>query len=314
MGLCTRFCFCVLCRTKAVQAITPSQVYVNGEFVESGKASVSVFDRGFLFGDSVYEVVSVLNGGIFDDDLHLRRLENSLRMLDMSMPMPKQELTRTILDLVRRNNLTEGVVYLQVTRGAADRNFNFDLLAPNGVTQNVVMFCHAMPLIDAKAGQEGVHVKTFPDERWQGCHIKTTQLLAASLAKTRAARASCGVAWFVHPTTGMVTEGESNNVFIVKGNTVMSPSLLTNILPGITRHIVRDLVEAQDGLTFVEESFDVATAQAADEAFVTSAGAFVTPVVSIDGQLVNTGSVGPIARKLRQAYIDHALGSLTFAA
>lgn len=286
---------------------------MNGEFVDARNARVSVFDRGFLFGDAVYEVVSVVHGGLIDDELHLARLENSLAKVGMHMDMTREELRNTILEVVSRNDLNEGVVYMQVTRGAGDRTFTFDSLVDQGMTQNTVMFAQPLSLLDNPGAQNGLHIKSVDDIRWQRCDIKTTQLLAASLNKTTAKCEGYDGIWFVDPFTKAVTEGDSNNTFIVQDNVVMSPGLHRNVLPGITRNIVKELVEGAVDLEFEEGDFSVAAALDADEAFATSAGLFATGVVSIDGKPVADGKVGPVTRRLRELYIERCLENLTFS-
>ncbi|EGD73206.1 aminotransferase class IV [Salpingoeca rosetta] len=295
------------------QLITPSTVYLNGEFVPSDQAKVSVFDRGFLFGDAIYEVVSVIHGGIFDEVPHMERLERSLAKVGMPMPMSQEQFVHTILEVVDRNELDEGVVYMQITRGAGDRTFTYNSLVDAGMTQNIVMFAQHLNLLNAPAIESGLSIKTVPDIRWRRCDIKTVQLLGASLSKTAAAREGYNGIWFVDPDTHMITEGDSNNTFIVQGNTVISPGLHRNVLPGITRNVVKEIVEAAEGLEFEEADFGVDAALAADEAFATSAGLFVTGVTSLDGRPISGSKVGPITKRLRKLYIERALEHLTIS-
>jgi D-alanine transaminase len=271
-------------------------VYVNGAFVPEGEATISVFDRGFLFGDGVYEVTAVLDGKLVDNDAHLARLRRSLGEIRLAFPMPDDRIRAIQLELVRRNGLVEGGLYLQISRGAADRDFAF----PARPQPSLVMFTQERSLIDNPAAKRGISVITVPDIRWQRRDIKTVQLLAPSMAKQAALDAGAEDAWMVQD--GFVTEGTSNNAWIVKDNHVITRQLSHDILHGITRRAVIAL--ARDGTISVEERpFGVEEALEADEAFLTSAGTFVIPVVRIDGHPIGNGSVGPVSAKLRELYI-----------
>lgn len=272
-------------------------VYVNGEYLPEEDARVSIFDRGFLFADGVYEVTSVLDGKLLDFDGHARRLERSLGELEMDNPITRDELLAVHRELVARNNVVEGMVYLQITRGAADRDFAF----PESSTPTVVLFTQSMPLIEKPSAKTGLRVVSIPDLRWGRRDIKTVQLLYPSMAKMAAKKAGADDAWMVQED--FVTEGTSNNAWIVSGNRIVTRHLGTEILHGITRAaVLRMAREAQ--MTVEERPFSLAEARAADEAFITSASAFVMPVVEIDGQPVGQGAPGPVSRRLREIYID----------
>ena len=273
-------------------------VYVNGAFVPEEEAKVSVFDRGFLFADAVYEVSAVLKGRLIDNAGHMARLERSLKELKMAAPVPVTAIPALMEELVRLNGVEEGGVYLQVTRGAADRDFTF----PKDATPTLVMFTQARPVIDTKSSREGLRVITMPDQRWARRDIKTVQLLASSLAKMAAKDAGADDAWMVED--GFVTEGSSNNAWIVtQDGTIVTRHLSTDILHGITRASVMKL--AQEAQIRVEERpFTVDEAKGAAEAFITSASSFVTPVVSIDGHPVGEGVPGPLSKRLREIYIS----------
>lgn len=272
-------------------------VYVNGEFVPEAEAKISVFDRGFLFADAVYEVTPVLKGRLVENEGHMRRLERSLGELRMHAPVPVAEIPALMEELVRLNGVEEGVVYLQVSRGAADRDF----VLPKNATPSLVMFTQARPLIDTKSAREGLRVVTLPDLRWARRDIKTVQLLAPSLTKQAAKDAGADDAWMVED--GFVTEGTSNNAYIVtKQGTIVTRHLSNDILHGITRASVLKLAEEAQ-MAVEERPFTVAEAQDAAEAFITSASAFVTPVVMIDGQPVGEGVPGPLAKRLREIYV-----------
>ncbi len=271
-------------------------VYVNGTYLPEEEARVSIFDRGFLFADGVYEVTSVLDGRLVDFDGHAARLERSLSELEMDSPVGRSELLDIHRELVTRNGLTEGMIYLQITRGTADRDFAF----PEGATPTLVMFTQATPLIDRPAARNGIRVISIPDMRWARRDIKTVQLLYPSMGKMAAKKAGADDAWMVEED--FVTEGTSNNAWIVRDGRIVTRHLSTEILHGITRAaVLRLAAEAQ--MVVEERPFSLAEARAADEAFVTSASTFVTPVVEIDGAPVGDGTPGPVARRLRELYI-----------
>jgi D-alanine transaminase len=257
-----------------------------------------VFDRGFLFADAIYEVTPVIDGRLIENDGHMARLERSLRELAMPAPMPTSEIAALMEEVARRNALREGSIYLQVTRGAADRDFLF----PKDPKPSLVIFTQARDLRETKAAREGIRVVSAPDLRWGRRDIKTVQLLAASMAKQAAHDRGADDVWMVQD--GCVTEGSSNNVYIVTGDgTIVTRQLSTDILHGVTRKAVLTLArEAQ--LRVEERPFTIAEAQGAVEAFMTSAGAFVTPVVEIDGVALGAGKPGPVARRLREIYLD----------
>ena len=270
-------------------------VYVNGSFVQQEEAKISVFDRGFLFADGVYEVTTVLGGRLVDFDSHLARLSRSLAELEIEMEVDRQEMLALHRSLVARNRLDEGLVYLQVTRGVAERDFSY----PAEATPTLVLFTQHKPLCGEVAGQKVVSVV---DQRWHRRDIKTVQLLAASMAKMEAHRAGKDDAWLVED--GLVTEGTSNNAYIVTGGgVIVTRQLSTALLPGVTRAAVLRLAREQQ-LAIEERPFTISEAQQAVEAFVTSATAFVTPVVEIDGVAVGDGRPGPLVGRLRQMYIE----------
>jgi D-alanine transaminase len=275
-------------------------VYVNGTYLPEDQATVSIFDRGFLMADGVYEVTSVLDGKLIDYDGHVIRLARSLHELEMSSPINDADLLEMFRELVRLNGIDQGMIYLQITRGnPGDRSFVFpDANLPG----TVVAFTQNIPnLADAPAAKTGFRVITVPDLRWNRVDIKTTQLLYPSIAKMMAKKAGVDDSWFV--TDGTVTEGTSNNAYIVKGNKIITRQLSTDILHGITRaSVLRFAAEAQ--FEVEERPFTVAEAQAADEAFSTAASIFVMPVVEVDGKAVGTGTPGPVATRLREIYLD----------
>jgi len=276
--------------------------YVNGEFVAEKDATVSVLDRGFLFADAVYEVTSVLNGKLIDNGAHLRRLHRSLDELEIKPPMSDESIITAQERLVELNQLEQGMVYLQITRGVADRDFAF----PDDTTDpGIVMFTQRKNILDDQAAAQGINVISVEDIRWKRRDIKTVGLLAPSLAKQRAKRAGAHDAWMVED--GLVTEGSSNNAYIVHENgDIQTRALGHEILSGITRQVVLSLCQSND-TRVIEEAFSIEQAKNASEAFITSASTFVTPVVSIDGSLIGDGKPGPVATRLRELYIETAL-------
>lgn len=278
-------------------------VYLNGEYLPETEAKVSIFDRAFLMADGVYEVTSVLGGKLIDFDGHIARLERSLRELDMEKPAAFDDLLAIHRELVRRNGIDDGLVYLQITRGAAaDRDFVFP--DPEQVEPTLVLFTQSKPgLADNPATEKGIKVISIDDLRWDRRDIKTVQLLYPSMGKMMARRAGVDDAWLVED--GHVTEGTSNNAYIVTGNRIVTRQLSSDILSGITRAAVLRLArEAQ--MEVEERPFTIAEAQAADEAFITSASAFVMPVVEIDGARLGDGTPGPVATRLRDIYLDES--------
>lgn len=275
-------------------------VYVNGSYLPEEEAKVSIFDRGYLMADGVYEVTSVLDGRLVDFAAHMRRLRRSLSELRIPSPATDDELLAIHRELLTRNRLDEGLVYLQVTRGTHDRDFAW----PDGLTPNLVMFTQVKALEDAEGPKRGFRVISVPDLRWKRRDIKTIQLLYPSLAKMQAKAAGKDDAWMVEE--GFVTEGTSNNAYIVtKEGTIVTRNLSEDILHGITRGAVLELAREQ-GLAVEERPFTIAEAQAAAEAFITAASTFVCPVVEIDGVTLGDGRPGPVATRLREIYLDHA--------
>lgn len=274
-------------------------VYLDGEYLPETEAKVSIFDRGFLMADGVYEVTSVLDGKLIDFAGHMERLKRSLNELSMKNPLSDDDWLAVHRRLVADNAITEGMVYLQVTRGnPGDRDFAY----PENCEPTVVLFTQSKPgLADSAQAKTGISVVTVPDIRWHRRDIKTVQLLYPSMAKMEAKARGADDAWLVED--GFVTEGTSNNAYIVKDGTIITRALSNDILHGITRAaVLRFAHEAQ--MQVEERSFTVDEAKAADEAFVTSASGFVMPVVSIDGAKLGDGTPGTIARRLREIYLD----------
>lgn len=275
-------------------------VYVNGDYVPEDEAKISIFDRAFLFGDGVYEVTAVIAGKFVDFAPHLARLRRSLGELDMASPLDDAALEEMHRQLLARNNLSDGLIYMQVTRGTAERDFPY----PEGVAPTIVAFTQEKNVADSPLAETGVSVVTIPDIRWQRRDIKSTALLAQCIGKEAAKRQNAYEAWMVED--GFVTEGTSSSAFIVTGgNTIVTRPLSNAILPGVTRRSILRLAETTD--TQVEErTFTVEEAKQASEAFLTSASSFVLPIVEIDGSKIGAGSPGPVATQLRKIYIEEA--------
>ncbi|NVO26432.1 D-amino-acid transaminase [Donghicola sp. C2-DW-16] len=274
-------------------------VYVNGEYLPETEAKVSIFDRGFLMADGVYEVTTVLDGKLIDFDGHAKRLARSLNELEMKHPVTEEELLAIHRKLVEVNEVEEGLVYLQVTRGAADRDFAY----PKDAEPTLVLFTQKKQAVNSPAAKTGISVISLPDIRWGRRDIKTVQLLYPSMGKMAAKAQGADDAWLVED--GFVTEGTSNNAYIVKDGVIITRNLGNEILHGITRAaVLRFAAEAQ--IKIEERPFTIEEAKAADEAFVTSATTFVLPVTKIDGEAVGTGQVGPIAARLREIYLEES--------
>lgn len=279
-------------------------VYVNGRYLPYAEAAVHAEDRGFQFGDAVYEVCEVRDGRLIDETRHMQRLRRSLGELRISEPMSSAAWARVLRETVRRNRVVNGLVYLQVSRGAHPRDFFFP---PPGTQPTVVCLARAVPRAKGEAAAtKGIAIKTVPDNRWERCDIKTVMLLPATLAKEAARQEAASDAWFVDQN-GLVTEGASSNAWILdKANRLVTrPADDHGVLRGITRTTLIDLLRAE-GIELVERPFTVAEAVEAREAFLTSATNLVMPVVQIDGRPIGNGAPGLLTLKLRAAFHDHA--------
>lgn len=276
-------------------------VYVNGNYLPEADATVSIFDRGFLFADAVYEVTSVLDGKLIAFDGHAERLQRSCRELDMKCPVSMEELLEVHKQLVEKNGLEEGMIYLQLTRGnPGDRDFAY----PSEDTEpTLVLFTQTANLLNNPKVAKGMKVISVEDQRWGRRDIKTVQLLYPSMAKMMAKAAGVDDAWMVED--GFVTEGSSNNSYIVKDGKIITRHLGNEILHGITRAAV--LAFAKSAQMEVEERpFTIEEAKDADEAFITSASTFVMPVVEIDGASLGDGTPGNVALRLREIYLEES--------
>lgn len=275
--------------------------YVNGRYVDHREAHVHIEDRGYQLSDGVYEVVGVRDGRLIDETPHIDRLDRSLKELRIAWPVARPVLGFILRELMRRNRLRDGLIYMQVTRGVARRDHAFPT---KPVKPALVLTTQHRKRAEADPGQ-GVAVKTTPDIRWARCDIKTVGLLPNVLAKQAARESGAFEAWMVDGE-GRVTEGASTNAWIVtKDDELVTRQTDHGILAGITRQTLKSLASALQ-LKLVERPFTLAEARKAKEAFITSATSFVTPVVKIDGEPVGDGRVGPAARRLREEYVRFA--------
>jgi D-alanine transaminase len=274
-------------------------IYVNGRYLPYAEAAIHAEDRGFQFADAVYEVCEVKAGRLVDETGHMGRLARSLAELGMPQPMAPGAWGRVMRETIRRNRVRDGLVYLQVSRGAGPRNF---LFPPADTPPTVVCLARSVSPVQMEAAAEvGIRVKTMPDPRWERCDIKTVMLLPAALAKEAARAEGAKEAWFFG-ADGFVTEGASSNAWIVDGEGRLVTREVSNaILRGITRTTLIDVLK-REGLELVERPFTVAEAKAAREAFVTSATNIVMPVVAIDGQPVGNGAPGLLTQRLRSEF------------
>jgi D-alanine transaminase len=276
--------------------------YVNGSFVPMSEAKISILDRGFLFADGIYEVAAVLDGKLIDNASHLARLERSVGEISLALPETTEQIQEIQRELVARNSLVNGMVYLEVTRGAdTGRDFAF----PKGdVKPTLIMFTSVKDIINAPSARTGIGVITVPDIRWTRRDIKSVALLAQVMAKQAAVEAGAGEAWMIED--GKVTEGSSSSAFILtQDDVIVTRQNGSAILPGCTRKAVVALAEERQ-LRVEERAFSVEEALAAKEAFITSATVFVQAVVSIDGKTIANGKPGPMTDRLREIYVEFA--------
>jgi D-alanine transaminase len=273
--------------------------YVNGRYVPHSQANIHIEDRGYQFADGVYEVVPVVEGVLIDEEPHLDRLGYSLRELKITWPVKRPVLKLILRELMARNNLSRGIIYFQVTRGVAPRDHKF----PANAKSALVITTKRLNPPSAAMIDDGVAVSTQPDIRWTRRDIKSLSLLPNILAKQAAFEAKAFEAWLVD-ADGTVTEGSSTNAWIVKRGEVVTYPKSNDILGGITRLSLLDLVKST-GIKLVERSFTLDEARTADEAFLTSSSSFVVPVTKIDGKPVGAGKPGPITQRLREIYVEN---------
>lgn len=274
-------------------------VFVNGSYVPFEEAKISIMDRGFLFADGIYEVSAVVNGKLVDNEAHMARLDRCLKEIDIVNPMTFEQWVAVEQELVRRNDLKEGCIYMQVTRGAAERDFSYD----PSLKPTVVAFTQPKNIVNNPKAETGGTAISVPDLRWKRRDIKSVGLLGQVFAKQAAAAVGAVEALMVED--GYVTEGGSSTAFIIVGDKIVTRPLSNAVLPGITRQSVMRLAH-EKSLTIEERLFSLEEAYKADEAFITSATTFVMPIVSIDGKQVGSGKPGPLTRRLRALYLEMA--------
>ncbi len=274
-------------------------VYVNGAFVAEENATISIFDRGYLFADGVYEVTAVIEGKMVDFDYHMERLARSLGEIDLKMPVTIKELRQVHRDLMARNDLSNGLIYMHITRGVADRNFTY----PENTKSAMIAFTQEMDLVNPPYVETGVKIATIPDIRWARRDIKSIALLPQAMGKQAAHEKGAYEGWMVED--GLVTEGTSSTAYIVKDGVIITRPLSNAVLAGVTRRTLLALAR-EEGIETEQRPFSVAEALEADEAFITSASTLVLPVVEIDGHEIGSGQPGPVTRLMRETYIKTA--------
>jgi D-alanine transaminase len=273
------------------------KVYVNGEFFSKKEASISVFDRGFLFSDSVYEVSAVIDGNLVHWKEHFSRLIRSLGHLKLVNNFREEDFYQIQKKLIKENQLEEGLCYVQVTRGVAERDFNF---LKTSLSPTVVIFTQEKKILNSPASKLGIKIITVPDDRWRRRDIKTTQLLAQSLAKTHAIHKGVDDSLLVQG--GFINEGSSSNAFIIKDKHIITPSLSNDILGGITRSSVIKFCQINN-IEIMEQKIKIDDLMKAQEVFLTSSTGFVVPVIEINGRSVGNGLVGDMVKEIQQIYL-----------
>jgi D-alanine transaminase len=272
--------------------------YVNGRYVAAGAAAVHIEDRGYQFADGVYEVVAVTNGALVDEAPHMDRLARSLQEMEIAWPVSRRALGHIVREVVRRNGLIDGMIYLQITRGVAPRDHAF----PADVRPALVVTPKRLTPQRPEVAEQGVQVISIPDQRWKRCDIKSVSLLPNVLGKQQAKKAGAFEAWQV-ADDGIVTEGTSTNAWIIdRDGAVVTHPADCAILDGITRRAVLR-VARESGMKVVERRFSLDEALSAREAFLTSTTAAVLPVVAIDGRTIGNGAPGSTTLDLRERYL-----------
>ena len=277
------------------------QVYINGEFKKEDEAKVSIFDRGLLFSDSVYEVTSVINSKLIDFKHHVERLDRSMNELKFKTLIDHDEILAFHRKLIDLNNLKEGMIYTQVTRGVVDRSFD---MPKQAIKPTVLAFTQEKKILESDSAKNGIKVMTLEDMRWKRNDIKTTQLLYASMAKSEATAKGFDDAWMLRQ--GYITEGSSNNVWIIRSKNIMTRQSDNLILSGITRAVVLECAKKLN-YEVITKNFTKVDAESADEAFMTSATGLITPVVKINSSQIGDGKPGNFTKSLRAEYIKRVL-------
>ena len=278
----------------------PRIVYVNGRYLPHRYASVHIEDRGFQFADGVYEVIAITNGKLVDIEPHLDRLNRSMGELNIDLPVPRRAFGFILREVIRRNRVTNGSIYLQITRGVAARDFTY----PEGLRPSLVIYTKSTKKASIETASQGHAVVSQPDIRWARCDIKTISLLPSVLAKRAATEEGVADAWFVNEE-GIVTEGTSSNAWIVTTTKELITRQTDNfILSGITRQTILKLA-SDAGLTITERPFSLEEAMQATEAFTSSSTALVKPVIKINGVQIGDGQAGRVTRQLIEHYLNY---------
>ena len=275
-------------------------VFINGEFLPSKEAKVSAFDRGFIFGDGIYEVVPVINSRLVDREGFWHRFERSLDQIELKLPYDKEKFEEILYEIISRNALKEGGIYMQITRGVAPRDFYFI----ENLTPSVFIFCYEASVIDNPLAKSGIEIVSVPDIRWKRRDIKSVSLLAQCYAKNEARKKGAYEGFMVED--GYVTEGCSSSAFIIKDKTLITKPLSNEILPGIRRKKLLNLAR-EVGLKVEQRKFSMQEVYDADEAFISAATLILLPVIKADGKLINGGRIGEFAPKLRELYAKDML-------
>ena len=275
-------------------------VYLNGEFMEAGQAKISIFDRGLLFADAVYEGIGVLDGRIIDFEMHYGRLKRSLGELSIPEPLGASEIQTLLRRLITENSISEGFLYLHITRGEADRDYVY----AKNLNPNIFAFAQPCDHPLANTKPTGLKLASHPDLRWKRRDIKTSNLLGQVIAKQAASEKGAEEA-LLFDEDGFVTEGGATSFFAVKDNEILVRPLTNEILRGITRQVMLKIAK-EEGLSIVQRKFSLKEAYAADEAFLTGASTYIEPVVKIDDHKIGTGIPGRLTLKLREEYLKFA--------
>ena len=275
-------------------------VFLNGDFLPAEDAKVSIFDRGYLFGDGIYEVVPVINGKVIDKEPFFERFDGSLSKISLKAPYCKQEIIAILDTLIAKNDLVEGGIYMQVTRGVAPREFYF----PENTPTTFTAFVFHKSIIDAPLAKVGVKVVSCEDIRWKRRDIKSISLLGQVLAKEEVHQKGAFEGWMVED--GFVTEGTSSAAFIIKDGVIITRPLSNAILPSIRRKLLLEYSK-EHNIKVEERLFSLEEALSADEAFMASATVFLLPIIEIDGKPIGSGKPGEMVKKLRALYVEAAL-------
>lgn len=272
-------------------------VYINGEFVKADEAKVSAFDRGFIFGDGIYEVVPVLNGKLVDREDFWHRFDNSLVAIELNLPCSKSEFEEMLKEVISKNSLQEGGVYMQITRGVAERNFKF----LKGLKPTIFVFCYEQKIIENPDSKTGIEIVSVEDIRWKRRDIKSISLLAQCYAKEQAVKRGAYEGFMVED--GFVTEATSSSAFIIKDGVLITKPLSNEILPGIRRKNILEFAD-KAGLEVEQRAFTMSDVYNSDEVFISAATLLLLPVIKADGKLINGGKIGKYVPILRQMYAD----------